>query len=186
MKICRIGLLMLLSSFFLSAYTQEDLEIKELLTQLSTANEDTSKVNLLLELANLTSWSDIVLCEQYARQAFRLSQELNYVKGLAYAEYQLAKIFVDYEFDFSESLLFGSLEFAKAIDDSLFMARIYSVLGNLKFNVNHREDAMKYYDKSLGIYIRHHMEGSTAGTYNNIGMLYSNIFNDTLAIGYFL
>ncbi len=164
--------------------SQENAEIDSLLVQLSNSVEDTSKVQVLIELSHKTSWLDINSSQEYAKQAFALSQKLNYLKGLAYSTYWLSKVFTDYEFELTEKLAIQSLEYAKKIKDSILMARIYNTLGNLKSKLDHNDDASKLYNISLGIYLRHNQDSLAAAIYNNLGILYASK-GDTLSIYYY-
>lgn len=163
----------------------ENAEIDSLLVQLSNSNEDTSKVNVLIKLADKTSWSDINSSQEYAKQALALSQKLNYLKGLAYSKFLLSKVFADYEFDLTEKLALQSLDHAKTMNDSLLIARVYNILGNLKSKFGHDEDALNYYNKSLGIYLRHGQDSSAAAIYNNLGILHIPTKDDSLSIYYY-
>ena len=66
--------------FIQPLFCSEDQELDTLLAQLSNAEEDTSKVNILLKLAEKTSWSDIKSSEKYSKLALQLSQQINYEK----------------------------------------------------------------------------------------------------------
>jgi len=169
-----------------SLYCSEDKEVDGLLLQLDQAKADTSKVNILIKLADKTSWSDIKSSEQYARTALELSQKINYEKGLAYSKYWLAKIFSDHEFDLAESLVLQSLEHAQLMSDSTLIAMVYNVLGNLKSLLNQREDAMAYYNKSLDIYLAHNQDSSAAAIYSNLGILHAEMYGDSISIDYYL
>lgn len=169
----------------LFVYSSENKEVDDLLLKLSQTKEDTSKVKLLLKLSDKTSWSDIKSSEKYAKQALDLSQHINFKKGMAYAYFKLARVFSDYELDLSENLVLQSLKQAKEIDDSILMARVYNVLGNLKSNLNHNEDALFYYNQSLDIYLRHNEDSSAAAIYSNLGILLAVMHGDSLSISYY-
>lgn len=181
----RIFIFILLLGIESSLYCFENSEVDSLLLKLSITKEDTAKVNILIKLAEIASWSDIKSSGQYAKQAMQLSEQLNYTKGLALSKFRLAKAFSDYEFDLSENLLLESLEHAKAIDDSTIMAIVYNGLGNLQNVLKNNENALNYYNKSLDIYLRHNKYASAASTYSNIGILHSKIPGDTLCMVYY-
>jgi tetratricopeptide (TPR) repeat protein/DNA-binding CsgD family transcriptional regulator len=168
------------------AQCAEDKEVDKLLFELSIEDNDTIKVDILIKLAENTSWSDIKASEQYAKEALYLSQQINYEKGLAYANYWLAKIYVDYEFDLSESLLRESLELAKKTNDSILIAMVYNVLGILKTVLHHHEDALAYYNQSLDIYLDHKQDSSSAAIYNNLGVLHGQMYDDSISIDYYV
>ena len=146
---------------------------------------DTLKIDSLITLANKTSWTDIKSSENYSQIALKLSQLANYEKGLAYSKYNLAKIFSNFEFDLSEGLALESLEHAKAINDSILIADIFNVLGNLKSNINQSEEALLYCNKSLVIYLEHNQDSAVASIYNNLGLLNASL-NTGNSIGYFI
>ena len=171
--------------FSQSLYSSEDKEVERLHAQLFQAQEDTTRVNILIELASKTNWSDIKSSEEYAKQALNISQQINYTKGVAYATFWLAKVFTDYEYDLSEKLAFQALELAKEINDSILIASVYNQLGSLKNYLNQNEDALVYYNKSLGIYLRHDQDSLAAASYSNLGILHSRIPDDTSCISYF-
>lgn len=164
----------------------EDNEVDKLLLELSDEENDAVKVDILLKLAEKTSWTDVKSSERYARQALILSQQIDYKKGLAYANFWLAKIYVSYEFDLTESLALESLELAKSTNDSILIAKVYNVMGNLKYALNHYEDALVYYNRSLDIYLAHKQDSASASIYNNLGILRSEMFGDSLSIDYYL
>jgi tetratricopeptide (TPR) repeat protein len=166
-------------------FCNEDQEIDSLLVQLSNAKEDTTKVNILIHLAQQTTWTDIKSSEKYSTQALQLSEQINYIKGLAYSKYHLSNVYLDWEFDFAESLFVESLEHASAINDSMLIAKIYNGLGILKDNLDYPEDALIYYNKSLNIYLRHNQDSLAAALYNNLGILHLLIYQDSLGINYY-
>lgn len=189
MKICYwVATFLILSTivFPQSIFCSEDQEINILLAQLSHSNEDTIKVDILIKLADKTSWSNIKSSEEYATQALDISQRINYIKGLAYSKYQLAIIFDDYEIELSENLVLQALDHARAINDSILIARIFNVFGNLKLRLKHYKDALKYYNKSLDIYLRYDQDSLASAIYSNLAVLHSKLNRDSLSIDYYL
>ncbi len=167
-------------------YGQDNSKIDKLQNQLITTTDDTTKIDLLIELSKSTSWSDVNLSEQYAKQALKLSQRINYETGLAYSKFRLVVIFIDFDFKLTEELILESLEHAQHLNDSLLIARIYNSIGNLKDNLKETEDALLYYNKSLQIYLNQNQDSLAAGVYNNLGIIYKTLSNDSLSEAYFL
>jgi tetratricopeptide (TPR) repeat protein len=165
---------------------EDNTEIDSLQNRLITTTNDTAKIDILIKLAEKTSWSDIKSSEKYAKQALLLSQQINYEKGLAYSKFRLASIFIDFDFKLTEELILESLEHAQHLKDSLLMARIYNSIGNLKDNLEETEDALSYYKKSLQIYQAHNKDSLAAGVYNNLGIIYKALSNDSLSEVYYL
>jgi len=166
-------------------YSSEKNKIEVLLEKFSNAQHDTTKVNILLKLAKETTYSDINSSEAYASQALKLSQQINYKKGIAYANYRLSSVFIHFEFDFVENLALQALEHAKEMDDSILMAMVYNTLGLLKRNFKLNEDALYYYNQSLNIYLRHNQDSIAAAIYSNLGELHSEIHDDSLSLSYY-
>lgn len=152
---------------------------------LLTAKSDTQRVDYLLEYAKKYSWSDVDLAEKYTKEALNLSQKINYQKGLGYAKFQLSRIIGDYDFELSESLVVQALDHAKKIDDSILMANAYCSLGNLKGNFDFNEEALDYFNRSLGIFLRHNQDSSAAVLYNNLGVLFDMMYPDSVPNHYY-
>jgi len=164
----------------------QNTEVDSLNTLITNTTNDTAKINLLIDLSQEKSWSDINLSEQFAKQALLLSEQNNYIKGLAYSKFILSKAFIHFDFSLSEELLLESLKHAKYLKDSLLIARIYIVAGILKSNSDENDDALLYYKKSLKILQNHNQDSLMAGVYNNMGIVYKNILNDSLSSIYYL
>jgi len=166
-------------------YSSENTKTEILLERLSNARHDTTRVNILLKLAKETTYSDINSSEAYASQALKLSQQINFKKGIAYANFRLSTVFIHFEFDFVENLALQALELAKEMDDSILMARVYNTLGLLKRNLKLNEDALSYYNQSLNIYLRQNQDSVAAAIYSNLGELHSEIHDDSLSLSYY-
>jgi tetratricopeptide (TPR) repeat protein len=166
-------------------YSSENTKTKVLLEKLSNARHDTTRVNILLKLAQEKSYSDINASEAYARQALKLSQQIDYKKGLAYANFRLSSVFLHFEYDFSENLALQALEQAKEMDDSILMAMVYNTLGVLKKHLKLDQDALHYYNQSLNIYLRHKQDSVAAAIYSNLGVLHGEMPGDSLSLPYY-
>jgi len=189
MKLITAALLLVIFLFvgmIQDTFGAEDHEMTELLSKLEVAKEDTSKVELLIKLFKLTSWKDVKLSQQYANEALELSKKLGYDKGIAYSNYSLALIFVDYDFKFSEELILESLRYAEKIGDSLLIAKIENTIGQLKNNLGEQLEALKHFEKSLQYFFDIANDELAAAVYNNIAISYIESGNDSLAlINYF-
>lgn len=159
-------------------------EFDSLIVELSTTNVDTTKIFILLSLANAVNARDIKSLERFSVQALDLAQKTNYTRGLAYANYTLSKVYLHNEFDFAEKLLIKSLGFAEQLNDSILIAKVYNSIGILLLKDEGKEElALDYYYKSLDLFLNHGHNSETAAVYSNIGMVYEQ---DTMAITYFL
>lgn len=175
-----------LLSFWQVAPASENPEINALLTRLSETQHDTSRIKILLKLAEKSGWSDIKESEKYSKEALKLSQKNNYIKGMAYAKFQLASVFIDFDFKLTEELILESLEQAREIGDSILIARCYNIIGNLKDILKHPNDALTFYNQSLQIYKLFGQDSLAAGIYNNLGIVYRSLAVDSLSEVYYL
>jgi DNA-binding CsgD family transcriptional regulator len=148
-------------------------------------NDKPEKVDVLLNLAEDYCWSNPELSEQFAKQALGISINLGYTKGKAYSNYYMARVFQHYEYDLSEKFILESLEMAKKIGDSILMAKLYNITGNIKGLSGDYAKSMDYYNLSLGIYQRNNLDSLAAGIYNNLGMANSSMGNDSLVLYYY-
>lgn len=176
----------LLMVIHFGAFAQETDEIQLLKKQLSVKIDDTTKVNIYNKLASYYSTSELKKSEQFARLALDLSTKTGYRKGIAYANYELARFFTHYDFTLAESFIITALDEAVNTGDSLLMAKVRNLIGVTRFVSNNVEGAMKYYNQALDYYLRNHQDSLAAGTYQNMAQAYSSQNKDSLAIQYFL
>ncbi|MCX6270041.1 MAG: tetratricopeptide repeat protein [Bacteroidetes bacterium] len=175
----------LLTCIHISCPAQIDTNIISLEKQLKKALPDTVRIDVNLHLAEKYSSVDIKKSEHFARQALDISTRINYKKGIAYSNYQIAKILSDSEFDLAEVFIIKSLESARETNDSILIAHNYMLIGNMKCDSWSYEEAYKYFNRALDIYLRLHNYSSVAGAYNNIGMVNSSLKKDSIAISYY-
>ncbi len=174
---------LLVSNFCFGADKQMNADSLQI--QLDNADDKPGKVDLLLRLAEDFSWSDPKLSEQYAKQALELSLKLDYTKGIAYSYYYIASVIQHYEYDLSEKFILESLDLAEKISDSILMAKLYNIAGNIKGLSGSYNKAMNYYNLSLGIYQRNNLDSLAAGIFNNLAMANSSLGNDSLVLYYY-
>jgi tetratricopeptide (TPR) repeat protein len=175
-------------SFFLYTFQTligEDTTIVRLTKKLENVRDDSIKVDILLDLANHTSWSNSRLSNDYARQALELSEQIGYDRGKAISNFSLAKIFVDFDFKFSEKLLTEALLYAEKIDDKALVAKIQNTIGHLKNNMGEYAAALTYFESSLQYFLKNQNDSAAAANYNNIAISHKNLMNDSLAMDYY-
>ncbi|MCC4213946.1 tetratricopeptide repeat protein [Leeuwenhoekiella parthenopeia] len=142
--------------FFLTvckAQAQEK-KIDSLKTALSVHKEkDTTRVNLLYDLAYSHFQRDLDLTYSYLDEAERLSSELDYIKGKARVFY-LKGILENIKSDYDKSLEYfeQSLAYNKSIDDQDGIASCYTAFGITFYDLSRYADAIDAYSKALDIY----------------------------------
>jgi hypothetical protein len=64
-----------------------------------TTENDTIKVNLLIEQAGNHFYSDLKKTQEYALEAHQLAEKLKFTRGLSLSSYYLALVYQNYNFD---------------------------------------------------------------------------------------
>lgn len=141
--------------------------------RLERQNEDTSKVNMLLALAekNLNNFPEKYFI--YSNQALDLSEKLNYKKGLATA-YNNLGIYHYYKSDYYKALenYFASLKIRKELGGKKALANIYTNIGATYNYLANYTNALEFYLKALEIEEEINDKQGMARSYNNIGIIY--------------
>ncbi len=163
----------------------KDQRIIELKNQLSSTINDTMRVNIYIKLAQLTDNLEIKQLENYSNIIVQLSEKINFEKGIAYGKYYLGSVFVNFDFDYTEKLTLESLRLAIKLKDSLLIARIYNLIGNLKSNTGNPEASFINYKKALSILLKNKMDSMAAGVYNNIGNYYSAGLDSAMSLHFY-
>lgn len=189
MKIVQFQYLLYVIFIFLVPLNQpgfaNDHEGDSLQVTLSTLPEDTVKVRILLKLVEEINWTDAHSAELYAREALRISENLDYAWGLAHSKYSLSLIFKDSDFRITEELVLEALAHARELNDSNLIGSVYNTIGNLKDNVNETEDAIRYYQQSLEIFEAIGNDSLKGKVYNNLGIIYDNMGQYDKSFGYY-
>jgi len=161
-------------------------DIKKLELDLTTAKDDTSKVNLLLKLAKFNSNSDVIAAHRYAKKAMVLAEELEFEKGLAYSKLYLADSYIESNTGLTEKYLFESLSHARKLQDTNLIINIHNHIGILYQNSGNNKSALEYFNKVLNYYLAIKNDSLAAAIYNNIGICYKDMSNNKLAIQNYL
>ncbi len=166
----------------------QDKKLDSLKLLVSTAKDDTTKVNNLLVLSKGYISSSPEQANSYSIQAKELAQKLNFGTGKAYAlknmgmvHYNQAEYVETIEFWNQSYLLFDS------IGDKVNAALLLNNIGSVYMNQGDDAKALDYYFKSLQIAEQSQDNQKIAMAMGNIGTLYSNNqFTYDKALDYFL
>ena len=128
---------------------------------------------------------DAKLALSYTRQAYRLANEINYLKGLAYS---LMGIGVSHkhlhQYDHAIDTMSASLKIRYEMKDSLLIASGYINIGHIYALKEAHERAMAYYDSSLLFLANQNKsyQKQRAMAYNSIGVTAKNMGNYSKAL----
>lgn len=150
-------------------------ELDSLKTALANSPDDTSKVNLLLELGSNIDPLRMEEALAYNEEANKLAEHLKFRIGQGYALKNIGLIYF-YQGDYDEVRKYWqqSLDKFRQTEDSLGVSNLLSNLGAIFSEQGNHKKALEYYLESLGVsqYIGNKLRIATA--LNNIGIVYFN------------
>jgi serine phosphatase RsbU (regulator of sigma subunit) len=162
--------------FFLSvcALAQQQ-EIDSLKNVLKTTKEDTSKI---LTLRVLSIYTDSLV---YADEALKISQKLNYQKGLAlsYAAYG-DHYYRNQKYDLALDNYIKCKKIAEENGYKKLLAGIYKVIGYI-YRPTEPIIAAEYYNKSLSLYKKLKQDLACSYLYSALGNVYEGTPNGTVS-----
>jgi serine phosphatase RsbU (regulator of sigma subunit) len=142
-------LCVLICGLFYSITFAQQVKVEKALTAL---NQDTAKVGQLLTLSKHYAYSNPIKMNELADEALRLSQDVNYERGVAMslgrigqAKLQLA------EHNEALSFLLSALEIADRLDYDECIGISYKLMGNIYLYQHNIEKAEEHYLKALSI-----------------------------------
>ncbi|MCF8253257.1 MAG: response regulator [Bacteroidia bacterium] len=170
----------------LSLLAQPESERDSLESLLPFAN-DLQRADILNGLANCLRSIDTAKAGNYARQAYAISNQLNYCKGKATSEVIIGILYKNFN-RLSEAKLYylSGLALALKCKEPYSVSFAYHSLGNLAYMQGDLSKAMKYYIGSVKVSEQLRDYPRAARTYNNIGALYMDLKNIPKAEQYYL
>lgn len=142
--------------FSLPSFGQNTAQVDSLLLELERANEDTSKVLILLKLFNPTIINDLELAYEYTDQAHRLSEQLSFDKGIA-ACYQRKGIYWGYKGDMIKARehYLKAIDVHERLDRPVIAATLIHNLGLLYQEQGIYDSAKVYVNQAAMIFLQH-------------------------------
>lgn len=143
-------------------------------TSLSSAKNDTNKVNILLDLG----WAyfdeyNFDSCELYTQQAIQLAVKIKFTEGEASGFKLLGNCFLyQSEYLLARKYFNNSLSLYAQLNDKYWVAVLCSSIGGTYNYQGQWPEALKYYLFSLKIFEELDNIAKVADVYNNIGNIY--------------
>jgi len=173
----------LISNFIINAQ-QRLLDSLEINLQEYEQN-DTTKVNLLNILAYKYYSVNIEKTNLYAKEAKRISENLNFIKGKA-ESLRLLGIYNSILPEYDKSLEYyeEALILNNKIKYEEGISKCYNNIGNVYFNKDDYSRSLDYYQKSLKIENELNNKNGVQRCYNNIGLIYARMNDYSKALDY--
>ncbi|MBL6446685.1 tetratricopeptide repeat protein [Fulvivirga sp. 29W222] len=150
------------------------------------SKKDTSRVNALIEMANIQTYTATGDVFKYTDEATEISREIGYTTGLIEIDFLLA-YYYDHSGNSPKALnyLYDALEKSKENNDLARMAKCYNFLGLVHESLDQDKEALEYYKESLSLWESEQNPYMVGLLLENIGYIYAEQGNNELALEYY-
>ena len=184
----RSMLLMLLGCLCFSAVQgQKQRLIDSMQNQLPKLQEDSNKVNLLLNLGNAYFSVNPGEGIRQDKQAADLSKKINWKRGIAQSNYSIGNILLKWKSDYTNAMVYftKSLKIYDELRDKTMMSKLDRIIGNIYIYLSDYPNALDYEFKSLKINQQLDDKNGIASNYANIGNIYKAQGKSGKALDYY-
>ena len=160
-----------LTSLFIFSQNEK---IDELTVQLAYQNQDSTKVDMSLMLINkLYAIEDYSKALLYVNQTSKLSEHLNYTKGLAESSYYRALIYTERNDYFNAIDNYNrSRKNYLQIKDTLGVAKVSNSIGLIEIKRGNYAVGLKNSLSAIEIFEKQDLKGELSSAYNNLAEAY--------------
>ncbi|CAN5664205.1 hypothetical protein BH11BAC1_BH11BAC1_00040 [soil metagenome] len=171
--------------FSQTCFAEQTLE-DSLKAMVKSAPEDSTKVNLLIDLGRKVYWSaDPEQLLITGNQARALSAKINFKKGVGLAYKNIGRgYFIKAKYPDALDNYLKSLAVFDSIGEKWFVANMYNNIGGVYYDQGDEIDALDYFTKSLKLSEELNDTLRILSAINNIGSVYSNkkkTYNEALS-----
>ncbi len=131
---------------------------------------DTNRVNWLLKQSRHYFHTEPQKVLVYAEEAFRLSEQLNYLKGKASAKSYLADVYANYNAGLAEEYQFEALKNARQSGDAQLIQRIINQTGIFYQSIGAYDKAEPYFRELLNEFQASGKDSISAAVMNNLAV----------------
>jgi signal transduction histidine kinase len=180
----KITILLLFFTFYsFHALAQKQNVIDSLSQLLTYAKTDTTKVNILSDLAFCYVSYDINKAMQHAATSLQLAQSIKYPYGIALSLRNISYIYyVKSEYSLALKYALESLNEAQKINNLALVANNFGVIGNIYLDQKEDQKALAYYQKALEAALLAKDNQAITTAYNRLGRAYIKGGNYTQAV----
>ncbi|MEI8204629.1 MAG: tetratricopeptide repeat-containing sensor histidine kinase [Bacteroidota bacterium] len=180
------NIIILISFILLASFLLAQSKLDGIKNKLNSAKSDSSKISLVLDIANTYNGSLPDSAMYYCDIALFIAKKLNYKKGIASCLNYKGSIY-SYMGLFEKAIdnYLNSLKLYEELHDAQGMALCYGNIGTLHSDQGSNAIALQYYSKAIKIFEELKDNKSLASCYNGIGNIYIRNNNFEQAIEYY-
>jgi signal transduction histidine kinase/TPR repeat protein len=150
------------------------------------SKEDTTRANILLQLARAFYMSSPAKTLEYSQQAYQLSERINFKKGIADGNrFQAIAQYSMGNFKDAQTSLLKSLAVNEEIKNNTGIMACLSMLGTVNTVQNNYSAALSYYQKVVRLGEKNKDDLNLGVAFTNMGVIYSEMKNYDSALKYF-
>ncbi len=189
-SLIRIEIILIIFTIFYlgtaSNLLSQNTTIDSLLIELHNAKENTTKVNLLVDISDKIIQSHPDSAIKYAERGVELAKNINYKKGLANC-FNIIGIVNTKQGNYLLSIKShkNALKIFEEIGDKNGMCVCYNNIGIIHYKQGNYLSSIEYFQKSLSAFKEIGNKKGMRDCYNNIGIIHSFQDNYTLSLEYY-
>lgn len=160
-----------------------DPKIDSLLKVLATSKEDTTRVNLLLDIAGKYNRLDFEKGKEYADSARVLSQRLGFERGKGSALMSIGQSYYNGEaFEPALDYYLTALDIFMAQQNWEQIGHSYNAIANVHSSLSNAPMALENFEKSRSIFLAHNFKTQALYPSHNMASVYSDLGNNKKAL----
>ncbi|MES2778261.1 MAG: tetratricopeptide repeat protein [Bacteroidota bacterium] len=162
--------ILFLLSITLKVTGSQQTPIDSLTAEIQQKLPDTTRINTLIELSKQLRNQSPLQSFSYAQEAYQLSIQVNYSKGMGYSSDRLGVLFLSFG-DYKKALYhhFQSLKIFEKLKEARGIAFTYNNLGAVYFHLKNYQKAKSCYQKSIDIKLQNGLLKEASSSYINLG-----------------
>ena len=181
-----LGIVLFVSTNVFNPIFAQESVIDSLLNKLLLAKEDSSKINIFLDLSWEHHNSNPNKTIEYAKSALKLSESIEYDYGVARSLNHIG-IGLDIKGDLDEAMEYyqAALDLAEEIENEKLTRNYLNNVGLIYERKGNYSIAMEYYHRALSMIDEKKNKGTASILLNNIGLIHAHESDHKKALQYF-
>jgi signal transduction histidine kinase len=183
----RIARLLLVFSLLLIIGPAVSQEVSDSLKNILKSATGTLRIDVLNELSWESRFQDPKIMESYATEAMHDAVNLNYTRGIIYANRNLAVVCY-LTGNSKQGLVYAhkGIDMARETDDAFILGKLLNAAGMLEQSLSRYGSATDYYLQAMEIFKKLDNSEEVAGELNNLGNVYQVVGETEKALSNFI